>query len=263
MKKILPLFLILLIFLFPISTLAVSCGDPCSNTDSCSKVVDACSNQSGVLQKQANTIANQIASFNAQIRLGEVKIQQTQDEITLLGGRIDQVQLSLTALTKAFSARAVTTYKMTRVQEPAYFLFSGNIEEAVSKFHYLQEAENSDQNLLTRLQTVQKTYQDSKTQSETLQKQLQGEEDSLNAQKVSKAQLLADTQGSEANYQKLLAQAQAQLASFSAFVNSQGGASILNNQTVCDGWGCYYNQRDSQWGNTLINSQSGYSMAGY
>ena len=58
-------------------------------------------------------------------------------------------------------------------------------------------------------------------------------------------------------------QALAELAGFSHFVTNQGGASILSNQTSCDDWGCYYNQRDSQWGNILINNQSGYSMAGY
>ena len=58
----------------------------------------------------------------------------------------------------------------------------------------------------------------------------------------------------------MLLQARAQLAGFSRFVASQGGASILSNQTVCDDWGCYYNQRDSQWGNTALNNTQ-YSIA--
>jgi len=53
-----------------------------------------------------------------------------------------------------------------------------------------------------------------------------------------------------------LQQAQAQLAAFSNFVSSQGGASLLSNQTSCDSWGCYYNQRDSQWGNNTVNNSN-------
>jgi hypothetical protein len=64
---------------------------------------------------------------------------------------------------------------------------------------------------------------------------------------------LVQTSNSETAYQKLLAEAQAQLASFSTFATNAGGSGILTNQTSCDSWGCYYNQRDSQWGNMLLN----------
>jgi hypothetical protein len=44
-----------------------------------------------------------------------------------------------------------------------------------------------------------------------------------------------------------LKEAQRQLAGFSSFTTSQGGASILPAQPSPDGW--YYNQRDERWGN--------------
>jgi peptidoglycan hydrolase CwlO-like protein len=214
------------------------------------------------LQGQANTLSNQIAQFNAQIGLAELKVEQTQQQIELLSGRIDQVQGSLDELTKAFSARAVTTYKMARTDEPAYFIFSSeNITDAISKFHYLQEAQASDQSLLQRLQSAQIAYQNSKKTSEDLQKELQQQEDLLTSQKTAKQTLLTQTQGSEANYQKLLAQAEAQLAAFSAFTSNSGGSSLLSNQTDCsDSWGCYYNQRDSGWGPLALNGTK-YSLA--
>ena len=74
---------------------------------------------------------------------------------------------------------------------------------------------------------------------------------------------MSQVQENEASAEQEYNQAVAELAGFSRFVTSQGGASILSNQTSCDDWGCYYNQRDSQWGNILINGQSRYSMAGY
>src|SRR6266404_8125416 len=166
MKRKLLAFLVTASLFLPLTALAASCGDPCSNPDSCNAVISACSAQIGILQTQAKTLSNQISAFNAQINLTEVKIQQTEDEIKLLGGRIDQVQSSLTDLNRAFSARAVATYEMSRVSSPVYFLLSGNLLEAVSKFHYLQQAESSDQSLLVRLQSAQTAYQNSKQQSE-------------------------------------------------------------------------------------------------
>jgi hypothetical protein len=58
-----------------------------------------------------------------------------------------------------------------------------------------------------------------------------------------------------------LVQAQAELKSFSNFTKNAGGDQLLSNQTVCDSWGCYYNQRDSSWGGEPLNG-TGYTLAG-
>jgi hypothetical protein len=159
----------------------------------------------------------------------------------------------LTSLTAAFSARAVETYKLSKFENNFIFILSASdLSDAVSRFHYLQKIEEEDISLLDKLQTAQTTYQGQKQDQETLQKQLKTQEANLNAQKKAKADLLTQTQGSENKYKTLLAQAQAELASFADYAASQGGGSILTDQTVCDGWGCYYNQRDSQWGNMFL-----------
>ena len=88
------------------------------------------------LKSQANTLSNQIAQFDAQIRLTTLKIQETQEKILLLGGRIDQLEVSLEALTKAFSTRATETYKMTRLGDSLIMLITASdLSEAVSRYH--------------------------------------------------------------------------------------------------------------------------------
>jgi peptidoglycan hydrolase CwlO-like protein len=236
----------------------------CGSESECSALIQQYSDQVTKLQGQANTLSNQIAQFNAQIKLTTLKISQTEDQITLLGGRIDQLGDSLTALTSAFSARAVETYKLSRFENNFIFVLSAtDLSDAVSRVHYLQKIEEEDRNLLAKLQTAQTTYQGQKTDQETLQKQLQIQQANLNTQKVAKNNLLTATKSDEAKYQSLLSQAIAQRNSFLNFVNSQGGASILQNQTVQQGsWGTYYNQRDSQWGNSFLGS-SHLTMADY
>ncbi len=100
MKKI--IFTIVLIsFLFLVTPVkSVDCDRQCLNDE-----INQYTQKIHELQGQAKTLSNQISSYNAQITLAELKVQQTEDEIKLLGGRIDQVGSSLSALTEAFSAR--------------------------------------------------------------------------------------------------------------------------------------------------------------
>ena len=68
------------------------------------------------------------------------------------------------------------------------------------------------------------------------------------------------TNAQESTYQKLLAAAEAELNSFSAFTQNAGGSKLLPGQTNCDAWGCYYNQRDALWGNNSLDGTK-YTLA--
>ncbi len=267
MKRAITIIFLIFVFFFvlvrwgSVQIFAVSCGDSCSDPSSCQSVISACNEQISILQNQANTLSNQIAQFNAQIRLTTLKISQTEEKIILLGGRIDQLEVSLTALTKAFTSRAVETYKMAKVGDPFMILISASdLSEAIFRFHYLQKIQEADRDLLQKLQSAQTTYKGEKASQEELQRELEKQKQTLASQKQAKATLLAVTRNDEKKYQNLLTNAKAQLAAFSRFTSSQGGASILSNQTKCDSWGCYYNQRDSQWGNMSLGNTN-YSMA--
>ena len=144
------------IFLFlgiHVSLSAQSCDSTCNPGDtSClSKVITDCGSKVATLQNQANTLKNQIAQFDAQVRLTTLKIQETEEKIMLLGGRIDQLEESLLSLTKAFSSRAVATYKLSKFENNfAFILTASDVNDAVSRFHYLRKIQEEDKNLLER-----------------------------------------------------------------------------------------------------------------
>lgn len=235
----------------------------CNNTSECNKLIEEYSGQITKLQGEANTLKNQISQFDAQIKLTTVKINQTESQIALLGGRIDQLGISLDNVNQAFSKRAVETYKLSRFENEFSFVLSAkDIGESFSKLHYLEKIQNEDKKILDKLKGAKANYESEKVDQEELQKTLEGQKVKLNSQKLAKNALLTLTKNDEQKYQSLLAQAKAQLNAFRTFVTAQGGASILSNQTKCDSWGCYYNQRDSQWGNMAMGGSS-YSMAGY
>lgn len=240
----------------PSPAFAVSCSDTCNDESSCRDVINECTKQITTLQGQANTLKNQIAQFDTQIKLTTVKIAQTQEQINMLGGRITQLGDSLDSLKTAFNSRAVETYKMSKFENSFYFMLSANdIGDAFSRFHYLQKIQEEDRNLLIRLQEAQTTYQGQKADQEALQKQLKTQQTNLNAQKAAKNNLLAATRNDESKYQQLLSQAKSQLAALSSFASARGGG-IISHQDLSDSWGKYYNQRDSNWGNTLIGMSS-------
>ncbi|KKQ95822.1 MAG: Tat pathway signal sequence domain protein [Candidatus Woesebacteria bacterium GW2011_GWB1_43_14] len=214
------------------------------------------------LQSQAGTLSNQIAEFDAKIQLTRLKIDQTREQILLLGGRIDQLEVSLTNLNDAFGTRAAETYKIARMGTPITLLTAPNIGKTVARFHYLKRIQEADRELLSRLQIAQETYEDQREDFVDLEQVLGVQKEELDGQKAAKANLLWATKSDEKKYQQLLSVAKAQLAAFRRFAASQGGATILENQTKCDSWGCYYNQRDSQWGNIGIGGSS-YSVAEY
>jgi len=261
LKFLTALFLFFFVLFFS-SSLASAETDQ-EKRDRLSREIDEYTQKVKELQTQAGSLSNQIAQFDAKINLTELKIEQTKEQIELLGGRIDQIQVSVEDLANAFNQRAIETYRLSRTNDTAVILFSSpDLSKAVSRYHYLQKIQEADRDLLEKLQKAQTSYKEQKGDLEELQDVLGVQVEELATEKIAKDNLLAATKNDEMKYQSLLAEAKSQLSALRRFIDSQGGASILQNQTKCDGWGCYYNQRDSQWGNIGMGN-SAYSVAEY
>lgn len=226
------------------------------------------------LQGQEKTLSSQIGIMNNQIKLGELKIQETEqklveleDDINSTRKRIVGLEKDITSSTKALLGRISATYQVGRIDTWQVFLTSNNISNFLTRLTYLKLVQANDKKNIYAAQQSKQDYANEKTLLEDKQQEvagakteLEGYTEKLNEDKASKQTLLSETQGNESVYQKLLSQAQAQLAGFSRFTENQGGASLLSGQTTCDDWGCYYNQRDSQWGGMALNNTQ-YSLA--
>lgn len=219
------------------------------------------------LQGQEKTLSSQIAVMDAQINLTQSRIDATKQQISDLTLDIDtatkkvnNLQNSLNDLIKILLNRMVATYEIGQVQPFGILLTSTDASNFFSRLNYLKIAQTHDKQLIYLTQQAKNDYvnqknifEDKKKQVETLKIQLESYTQQLNQEKQSKKDLLSQTQGDETVYENLRQQALAQLRSFASFA---GGASVLSNQTSCDDWGCYYNQRDSQWANILINGSN-------
>lgn len=199
------------------------------------KKIEEYTSQINKLQGEASTLSNQIAEFNAKINLTLAKIDQTQAQIELLGGRIDQLEISLGSLTDAYNSRVSETYKMSRIDKnPILLLTSDNIDNAVSKYHYLQKIQQADNMLISRLESAKNTYNEQKSSFEELEKVLGVQKQELDFQKEAKANLLAMTRNDEKKYQELLAQAREEYKAIQAIISGSGSETEVGHVNAGD-----------------------------
>lgn len=226
------------------------------------------------LSGQEKTLSSQISIMNNQISLTELRVAaakeqlaQIERDIEVTKHRITDLEKDISVSTKALIKRVNATYRVGSIDPWQVLLTSSNISNFMTRLTYLKIVQANDRKTIYAAQQSKENYANEKDvlvskqeEQEKVQKQLEDYTDQLNQDKAAKQQLLTETKGNEANYQKLLAGAQAQLAGFTRFAQSQGGASLLSGQTNCDDWGCYYNQRDSQWGGLSLNGTQ-YTLA--
>lgn len=218
------------------------------------------------LSGQKQTLSQALAILSTQIKLTETKIaanvvqlDKLKVEIGDLSGRIESIDYSLTDLTKFFIGRVRETYMRPGTYDSFVVSQATGLQGTLRSVQYAKKVRDHDRMVLISLEKSRLDYDAQKQlkevkqiEIEKLKKKLDVDKLALASQVSSKNKLLADTKNDESRYQKLLSDAQRQLASFRRFVNNQGGAGILGNQTKCDAWGCYYNQRDGQWGNETM-----------
>jgi peptidoglycan hydrolase CwlO-like protein len=222
------------------------------------------------LQGQEKTLADAITVLDSRIKLTQTQIQRTQaqideleKEINDLGVRIDGLETSLQQLTQVLIVRVQDEYKQKTEDPMLLLLTSSGFTDFFAKYKYRQLSQEYTQRVINAAETQKVEYGNEKqakmtkqAQVEALKKQLVAQQSSLTDESAQKTSLLQVTHNDEKKYQTLLQEAQAQLSAFKGFVNSSGGSSLLSNQTSCDSWGCYYNQRDTQWGTHQLGSSS-------
>ena len=280
MKKILfSLFLILFLSFSSLSvTSAIECnGNLPEDEAQLKEYISACEAKIDELRTEKQSLTAAISLLNSKINLTQAQIRNTNAQISQLTKEIgtlsvviDDLNNELDALTRVYLSRVREAYKNRHTNNIVLSLLSNSEQNLQSRLKYLETTHKRDQVIMHELESARINYDQQKTakeekqaEIESLKTTLERQKQVLGAQESQKQQLLTETQNNEKRYQQMLSDAQRQLAAFRRFVIGQGGASLLSGQTSCDDWGCYYNQRDSQWGNQLIGLSSDSTMKEY
>ena len=212
------------------------------------------------LSAAINALDLQRKKVETQISVTQRQIDTTKLQIKQLGGQIVDTQKEISADQIALGAYLRSLQQADNQPFLMQILGTNGLSQIWDEVNANMQLQNSIQDKTEALQKQQTNLANAKTASQQKQSTLTAQKQSLASQQSSlavtvksKSQLLADTKAQESNYQKLLAAAEAQVKSFSAFVQNAGGSKLLANQTTCDAWGCYYNQRDTSWGNDALN----------
>jgi len=256
------LLLLVLFFSFPFTSRAQDASD--QQISDLQKQIAAYQAQLKTLGTQKQTLQSTIQSLDvtraeitAQIKLTQSKIADANLTLKGLSSDISDKEDAISLERDAVASSLRDVNGIDDRPLVATIFSSDSLGEAWAAVDADAALSTVLQNHTQNLTTAKTALVDRQTKVTATKKQLSdlsadlvSQQKSLDSNKKQKQALLAQTQNSEANYQKLLASAQAELASLTAFT---AGGTALGTQTVCDSWGCYYNQRDSAWGSIPLN----------
>lgn len=244
MKKFLYFLPILFLFLTAVFIKPTVFADTASDLQ---KKINDLQSKISELQGQEKTLSSQIAVMDNQISLTELKIASVEQQITDLTLDIDtttkkisKLEGSLDNLTKVLINRIKATYIAGSASSFQILLASSDVSDFVERANYLRIAQAHDKKLI--YDTVQakndysnqKTiFEDKKEQVEALKAELVAYTTQLDREKAGKAALLAETKGSEAEYQRRLQIALSEQRAISAIVS--GGGNAVNVGSVKEG----------------------------
>jgi peptidoglycan hydrolase CwlO-like protein len=228
-------------------------------------------------KQQSQTLSNAIGIINSQAQLQRLQIAQTQSEIYVLekeinelGERIEGLSLSLDRLSSMLIERIGSSYKQQRTSSTLSIFTNGNFSTFVTQLRYLQQAERQTARAMEEAENQRVVYDEQKSLKEIKQErlhdkrvQLQTQQQELEKNKAEKERLLAQTKNDEATYQRLLAQAQAEISSIKAYSQALFGSSYCLDSPAPqpDGW--FFSQRDSRWcGSRIGNSNDSIGAVG-
>ncbi len=219
------------------------------------------------LQTAINALDLQRNKIQAQVAVTQRQIDTTQIQIQQLGSQITSTQYNIGEDKQALMAYLQNIQQTDNLPLLVQVLSSGDLSQFWSDAESILQIQTAVRQKTDSLKIQEQNLADTQTSVQEKQDTLTAQKQALALQQKtltvtvqSKNQLLAQTKAQESNYQKLLAAAQKELDSYSAFTQNAGGAGLLPHQTICDDWGCYYNQRDSLWGGNPLNGTK-YSLA--
>src|SRR3989344_2043112 len=229
MNKILLFLLIPLFLLFFSATKIHSVTlDECEKESSVNvnDCIDLFSQKIGELSDQKKTLASQIAQYDTQIKVTQLKIseasntiEQLEKEIGILGFRIGYVSESIGRLEQLVKKRIVATYQQSFTSNLELILASDDFADVMLRLQYLKQLQENDRRVLSSLQETRSNYANQKDEREAKQAAIEENKNKLevlsadlDAQRKDKEAFLSVTKNDEARFQRLLTQAQAERA---------------------------------------------------
>lgn len=190
----------------------------------------------------ANTLGNTISILNGQLRVQELRIDQTVAEISSLdrqvldlSNRIAGLDLSLDHLTTILVQRVNKHYKTGRTNPPFLLLVSETFNRFFTNYKYLRITKAQTAEAMQRAETQKIDYDQQRILKEEKQAEvekkrlaLQQQQTTLSSQKNEQQFLLQETKNNEARFQKELEKTLAELEAIQSIIAGEGQESKVS-----------------------------------
>lgn len=155
-------------------------------------------------EKEAQTLANEIALIDGQIREAELALETTKIEIDNTNEDIAQKEEELRQQRKILAESLKLMYEERDTSLLETLLSSKSFSAVLDRIEYLNVVKNKIDATIKSIEQIKTELEAKRRDLESLKATQEGIAQSLNAQRAIKDQLLAQTQGQEAAYQQML-----------------------------------------------------------
>lgn len=180
------------------------------------------------LRNQTDILEDSIAKIALEIQTTELQVEKTNLEIENIQLEIDQKQQEMVNQRQKMADVIKTIDKMDRKKSYLEVLILkgdlGSFFKEVNELQVLEESLNEDLSILTELKEQLDTKKDNlekrREQLDNLKEKLESNSERLSIDKKAKDSLINQTQGQEANFQKLLEEVKAEQATINADIQN-------------------------------------------
>ncbi|MDO8461068.1 MAG: hypothetical protein Q7S38_01355, partial [bacterium] len=159
-----------------------------SKTEDLNRQIKEYQDKIASLQEEKKTLSSQIAIMNSQVRLTQLRINATEQQLADLRGdikkttdKIGTLQEQLEEQTKVLIRRIIATYRVGSIQPLEFLLISNSVPDFLTRANYLRLVQIHDKKLIFETQQTKADYANQKEifeekeqKVEALKKQLEG-----------------------------------------------------------------------------------------
>ncbi len=178
--------------------------------------INAYNAQSAQLAQQAQTYQNAIAAYDNQIASLQAQINLSQAKYDQLVSKIADTERRIQSNKDALGQVLADLYVNSQITPIEMLASSKNISDYLDQQTYRSSMQDQLTSTINQIQTLQTQLQSQKDETQKVLDVQNSQKTQLNNQRAQQQQLVDETQGQEAKYQQLVANAQAQQAAASA-----------------------------------------------